>query len=69
MNKPSYAKVVERVCGGSRVYVSRTQVQLWFNRFKQGRKDFKDDARPGRPITSIIYENIEEVKKIIMYKR
>ena len=38
----------------------RTQVQLWSNRFKEGRENVNHDARPGRPST---YENIETVKK------
>ena len=41
--------------------MSRTQVQLWYNRFKEGREDVNDD---GRPSTSINAENIEAVKKI-----
>ena len=32
--------------------MSRTQVQLWYNRLKEGREDVKDDARPGLPSTS-----------------
>ena len=32
--------------------MSRTQVQLWYNRFKKGREDVNDDARPGRSSTS-----------------
>ena len=32
--------------------ISRTQVQLGYNRFKEGRDDINDDARPGRPKTS-----------------
>ena len=35
---------------------SRTQVQLWYNQFMEGREDINDDARPGN-------ENIEAVKK------
>ena len=31
--------------------MSRMQVQLWYNRFKEGREDVNDDARPGRPST------------------
>ena len=45
---------------------SRTQVQLWYNRFKEGRKDVNDDIRPGRPSTSTADENIEAVKKMIL---
>ena len=29
--------------------ISRTQVHLWYNRFKKGREDVNDDARPGLP--------------------
>ena len=32
--------------------ISRTQDQLWYNRFKEGREDSNDDAHPGRPSTS-----------------
>ena len=46
--------------------MSRTQVQLWYNRFKEGRGNFNDDARPGRPRTSTTNENIEAVKKMIL---
>ena len=38
--------------------LSRTQVQLWYNRFKEG--------RPERPSTSTTDENIEAVKKMIL---
>ena len=27
--------------------ISRTQVQLWYNRFKKGREDVNDDVHPG----------------------
>ena len=49
--------------------MSRTQVQLWYNRFKEGREDVNDDARPGRSITSTTDENIEAVKKMILNNR
>ena len=31
--------------------ISRTQVQLWYNRFKEGQEYVNDEARPGRPST------------------
>ena len=37
---------------------SRTQVQLWYSRFKEGREDVNDDARPVRPSTSTTEEKI-----------
>ena len=46
--------------------MSRTQVQLWYNRFKEGREDINDDARTGRPSMSTSDENIEAVKKLIL---
>ena len=45
--------------------MSRTQVQLWYNWFKEGRECVNDDARPGRLSTSTTDENIEKVKKMI----
>ena len=41
--------------------MSRTQVQLCYNRFKEG--------RPERPSTSTTDENIEAVKKMILDNR
>ena len=46
--------------------MSRTQVELWYNRFKERREDVNDDARPGRSSTSTTDENIEAVKKMIL---
>ena len=44
---------------------SRTQVQLYYKRFKEDREDANGDARPGRPSTSTPDENIEAVKILI----
>ena len=49
--------------------MSRTQVQFWYNRFKEGRENINDDARPGHPSTSTTDENIEAVKKITLDNR
>ena len=46
---------------------SRTQIQLWYNRFKENREDINDDARPGRMSTTA--ENIEAMKKMILDNR
>ena len=46
--------------------MSRIQFQLWYNRFKEGREDINDDARPGLPSTSTTDENIEALKKMIL---
>ena len=53
--------------GGSTM--SRTQVKLWYNQFKEGREDVNDDARPGHPSTSKTDANIEAVKKMILDNR
>ena len=45
---------------------SRTQVQLWYKRFKEGRGNVNVDARPDRSSTSTTDENIEAVKKMIL---
>ena len=49
--------------------MSRTPVQLWYNRFKEAREDVNEDARSGRPSTSTTSENIEAVKKMILDNR
>ena len=49
--------------------ISRTQVQLRYNQFKEDREDVYDDARSSRPSTSTTDENIEAVKKIILDNR
>ena len=48
---------------------SRTQVQLWYNLFKEDLADVNGDARPGRPSTSKTDENIEAMKKMILANR
>ena len=49
--------------------MSRIEVQLWHNRFKEGREDVNDNARPGRLRTSTTIENVEAVKKMILDNR
>ena len=49
--------------------ISRTQVQLRYNRTKEGREDINDDARLGRPSSSTTDENIEAIKKMILDNR
>ena len=45
--------------------MSRTQVQLWYNRYIQGRENVNGDTCPGRSSTSTTDENIELVKQMI----
>ena len=49
--------------------MSRTQVQLWYNRFKERGEDINDNACPVRPSTLTTDENIEAVKKTILDNR
>ena len=44
--------------------MNRTQVQLWYNRFNEGREDINDDSRPDRLSTSTTDDNIKAVKKM-----
>ena len=48
--------------------MSRTQSQLWYNRFKEDRENVNDDTCPGCPSTSTD-EIIEAVKKMILDNR
>ena len=49
--------------------MNRTQVQLWHNRFKVGREDINDAARPGRSSTTTIDVNMEVMQKTILDNR
>ena len=42
---------------------SRAQLQLRYNRFKEGRNAVNDNACPGQPSTSTSDENVKAVKK------
>ena len=66
-NEITYARTFEmlNVAFGEST-MSRTQVQLWYNRFRECREDVNDNVRPGRPSMSTTDENIEAVKKMIL---
>ena len=49
--------------------VSGTQVQLWYNWFKEGQEDVNDDSRSSCTSTSTTDENIEAVKEIMSDNR
>ena len=49
--------------------MSRTQVQFWYNWFKESQKDATDDVHLCRLSTSTTDENIEAMKKIIQDNR
>ena len=40
--------------------MSKTRVYEWYKRLQDGREDFEDDERPGRPSTSTTDENVEK---------
>ena len=42
--------------------MSRTQVKLWYNWFKESREYVNDNARHGHPNMSVSDENVEAVK-------
>lgn len=49
--------------------MSRARVFDWHKRFKEGRKDVRDDARSGRPVTHRTDENIQKVKDLVCSNR
>ena len=50
--------------------MNRTQVQLWYNWFQDGREDVNDNDYPGSTSASTNDENIEALKKMILeYRR
>jgi hypothetical protein len=49
--------------------LSRTQVFEWFKSFKEGKGEFEDDPRPGRPCTSKTDANIEKVGETVRKKK
>ena len=66
-NETICARTFEMLCltfGESTM--SRTQVQLWYNQFKEDQEDVNDDARHDRLITSTTGES---VKKMILNNR
>lgn len=44
---------------------SLSTVTRWFNKFRRGVEDLKDQHRPGRPITETTPVNIERVRAVI----
>jgi len=59
-------KMLEKAIGES---VMKKSVYEWYKRFEEGREDVEDDERVGRPGTSTIDENVEEIKKIVLDNR
>jgi len=57
----------KKVCGDE--CLSRTEVFKWFNRFKGGREEVRDDQYPSHPNTSKTDANIEKVFEIVRQNR
>ena len=59
-------KILKKALGDDAM--SQPRVYGWHKRFREGREDFEDNARPGRPSTSITDENVKKIKAIIYEK-
>ena len=69
-NEINYARTFEMLAVSfGESTISRTKVQLWYNRFKEGREDLNDNAYSGRSNTSTTDENIEAGQKMILDNR
>ena len=49
--------------------LSRSKVFEWYNRFKNGRESLEDDARSGRPTTSLTDANVERIRELLVTDR
>ncbi|RVE51275.1 hypothetical protein evm_004079 [Chilo suppressalis] len=49
--------------------LDKSNVYRWYKMFSEGREDVSDEERSGRPSTSTIDENIDEVKKLVLTNR
>jgi len=45
--------------------LSRTMVYKWHKAFKEGRENFEDDPRSGRPVSSTNDQNVEVVRAVM----
>ena len=45
--------------------MSKTRINVWYNRFKRGRTSVDSDSRSGRPSTTKTLDNIERVRLAI----
>lgn len=49
--------------------LSRSNVFIWFNRFKNGRESVEDEPRSGRPSTSKTDDNVVKVRDLVRSDR
>ncbi|XP_037929589.1 uncharacterized protein LOC119664219, partial [Teleopsis dalmanni] len=45
---------------------SHNTVKNWFNEFNRGRRSLNDEFREARPKTSVVPENVDAVRELIM---
>jgi len=66
-NGPEILQMLQQVYG--QCALKERTVFKWVQRFREGREDPKDDARSGRPSTSIGNENIDRVRSLALSDR
>ena len=49
--------------------MSRACAFEWHKRFREDRKEWEDDQRSGRPVTSRTDSNIDQVKQLVRANR
>ena len=49
--------------------MSKTTVYEWYKRYKEGREDVEDNAKSGRPSTSMTVEIVKKIKEIVLSNR
>ena len=63
-NGPEIHQMLQQVCG--EYALKERTVFKWVQRFREGRKVPKDDARSGHPFTSSGNENIDRVHSLVL---
>jgi len=66
-NGPEIRQMLQQVYGEDAL--KERTVFKWVQRFRESREDPKDDARSGRPSTSIGNENIDRVCSVVLSDR
>lgn len=60
-------KMIETAFGDDAM--SKATVCRWYKRFKEGREDFNDDERTGRPCTSTTVDKADEIRNLVLENR
>jgi transposase len=66
-NCPEIHQILQQVYG--EVALKERTVFKWVQLFREGREVPKDDAKSGRPSTSIVNENIDRVRSVVLSDR